>query len=82
MLIQRLSFFFRPLATAANYSLDKELKLAEMDEQSVEVHIRDWQQAVGDRSKALLSTLCWWKNRSVLLAAKFKPVINTKMQNL
>lgn len=40
MLIQCLSFFFRPLATAANYSLDKELKLAEMDEQSVEVHIR------------------------------------------
>lgn len=46
MLIQHLSFFFffffRPLATAANYSLDKELKLAEMDEQSVEVHIKHW----------------------------------------
>lgn len=44
MLIQHLSFFFffRPLATATNYSLDKELKLAEMDEQSVEVHIKHW----------------------------------------
>lgn len=40
MLIQHLSFFFRPLATAADYSLDKELKLAEMDEQSVEVYIK------------------------------------------
>lgn len=40
MLIQHLSFFFfRLLATAADYSLDKELKLAEMDEQSVEVYI-------------------------------------------
>lgn len=64
MLIQHLSFFFRPLATAADYSLDKELKLAEMDEQSVEVYIKHWQQAVGDRSKALLSTLCWWNEVS------------------
>lgn len=37
LLIQHLSFFFRPLATAADYILDKGLKLAEMDEQSVEV---------------------------------------------
>lgn len=72
MLIQRSPFFFRPLATSADYSLGKDLKLAEMDEQSVEVQTLNTegrQLATGHRPDWVLFV---GGDGSVVLAAKLK----------
>lgn len=74
LLIQHLSFFFRPLATAADYILDNKLKLAEMDEQSVEV-LTAVQLVKGQRlifHQLSVTEFSADESRAVVLAAKFK----------
>lgn len=81
LLIQHLSLIFRPLATAANYILDKGLKLAEMDEQSVEV-IYQTLTAVQLVTGQRLSVIEFFagERRSVVLAASLSLMGLRRMQ--